>query len=695
MLKNSSLAKKIGLGFFLVILIATCVGGFAAYNMFKVRTRVLALANEIVPQMTVATDIERHSLLTMYAMRGYALNEDKELREEMRAEVKQVEEFLTRAQELGGKYAGLLALKAAADRASSLLEEYRAMADQTDSLLAKMAENREKVNQSADLLDENLHAYSDAARAMVQADLGGITPALSGGTAEDGGNAAKATANPASANGAVDLNNALDHTQKAYEGSDLIEASHHAQVELWLAVIHRNPADLDKPLKCLNDMEQRLEGLAGRTKQQVNLDRISGARKAVGDYKAAIDGLRAAWTDLNKLNEDRGKKAQEVLDIARNMATDGIKDQERQTGESITALNTGSLMTVFGLCAAIVIGLLLSIGVTQSITRPVNAVIARLTTGSDQVASAASQVAQSSQSMAAGAGTQASSLEETSASLEQMASMTRQNADNAKVANTMADEARAAANSGITAMERMNSAAGRIKESSDQTAKILKTIDEIAFQTNLLALNAAVEAARAGEAGKGFAVVAEEVRSLAQRCAEAARNTSTLVEDAQRNSEQGVEASAEVSVILEEIAAKAQKVSALVGEVSAATAEQAQGITQVNKAVSQMEEVTQSNAAGSEEAASASEELSAQSEELSTMVADLLAIVKGAKGTPKARLPKRTTPAHARKAGNALPERRTAKLALPSASIPKDGGGKHERHPEMVIPLEDGDLKDF
>jgi methyl-accepting chemotaxis protein len=166
----------------------------------------------------------------------------------------------------------------------------------------------------------------------------------------------------------------------------------------------------------------------------------------------------------------------------------------------------------------------------------------------------------------------------------------------------------------------MSTAIVKIKDSSDQTAKIVKTIDEIAMQTNLLALNAAVEAARAGEAGRGFAVVAEEVRNLAQRSAQAAKNTADMIAESVKNAEEGVKISSEVSVSFDRIATSSKKVNDLIGELASASKEQAQGIKEVNNAVSQMDKVTQQNAANAEESASASEELSSQAQELQAMV---------------------------------------------------------------------------
>jgi methyl-accepting chemotaxis protein len=198
--------------------------------------------------------------------------------------------------------------------------------------------------------------------------------------------------------------------------------------------------------------------------------------------------------------------------------------------------------------------------------------------------------------------------------------MIKQTADNANQAKSLAGKANESASTGTDAMDRMSKAIQKIKESSDQTAKIVKTIDEIAMQTNLLALNAAVEAARAGDAGRGFAVVAEEVRNLAQRSAQAAKNTADMIGESVKNAEHGVKLAEEVSLSFVSIADGSRKVNDLINEIAVASQEQSQGIAQVNTAVAQMDKVTQQNAANSEESASAAEELNSQAEELQAMV---------------------------------------------------------------------------
>ena len=281
------------------------------------------------------------------------------------------------------------------------------------------------------------------------------------------------------------------------------------------------------------------------------------------------------------------------------------------------------------LAALVLGGIFFAFIIVRSVERPISDIANGLGEGAAQVSSASGQVSGASQSMAQGASEQAASLEETSSALEELSSMTRQNADNASQADAMTRDVERAANQSRESLTRMVDAIGKIKTGADQTARIIKTIDEIAFQTNLLALNAAVEAARAGEAGKGFAVVAEEVRSLAQRSAEAARSTADLISESQVNAENGVKVSGEVADVLGKIIEGIGTVTRLVGEVSSATQEQSRGIDQLNQGVQQLDSVTQSNAASAEESASVSEELNAQAEELHTMVANLLGLVRG------------------------------------------------------------------
>ncbi|HYG21265.1 MAG TPA: methyl-accepting chemotaxis protein [Verrucomicrobiae bacterium] len=322
-----------------------------------------------------------------------------------------------------------------------------------------------------------------------------------------------------------------------------------------------------------------------------------------------------------------------------------IKWAAEATAAANSSLATAQKATWIAVILGLAVGIALSVMIARSVAQVLSRIASALDEGSDQVAAAAGQVSSASQTLAEGASEQAASLEETSSSLEEMASMTRRNSENAEKANALARQARTAADQGAEDMQSMNAAMEAIKTSSDDIAKIIKTIDEIAFQTNILALNAAVEAARAGEAGMGFAVVADEVRNLAQRCAQSAKETSTKIEGAITKSAQGVEISTKVTHGLQEIVTKARQVDELVSEVTSASREQSQGVSQVNTAVGQMDKVTQSNAATAEESASAAEELNAQAQSLKEAVVELLGLV-GGRAKVAASGTKHRSPAH-------------------------------------------------
>jgi hypothetical protein len=249
--------------------------------------------------------------------------------------------------------------------------------------------------------------------------------------------------------------------------------------------------------------------------------------------------------------------------------------------------------------------------------------------GSAEVTTAAAQVSSASQQIAESNSRQAAAVEEASASLEEISSMVKRNTESAEHSTRYSREARSAAENGVREMAEMGKSMQAIKTSSDDIAKIIKTIDEIAFQTNILALNAAVEAARAGEAGAGFAVVAEEVRSLAQRSARAAKETAAQIEEAINRTAQGVAGSSKVAASLGQIVELVRKVDELAAEVCTASKEQSRGITHLAESVGAMDTATQSNAASSEETASAATELNAQAVNQRTTADLLMAFIAG------------------------------------------------------------------
>ena len=353
---------------------------------------------------------------------------------------------------------------------------------------------------------------------------------------------------------------------------------------------------------------------------------LIGKRRA---YIAALGEYLQLQAVRSRLISAQSREYAELSRGTEQLISEVVASGAKTAIEAKNSLEISVVVMFISLIIALILGIALSIMIAKSIVRPISQTIEGLSSGSEQITIASGEIASTSQRMATGASEQASSLEQISSNLNEITAMTKQTADNAKTAEGLMEKSMQIGEKSGEAMKRLQVAIGEIQQSSNDTAKILKDIDEIAFQTNLLALNAAVEAARAGEAGKGFAVVAEEVRNLAQRSAESAKKTAELIDISQQKSRTGVNSLADTIKYIEEDAENAKKVDMVIREIASAANEQARGISQVNNAIGSMEQITQANASSSEELASSSQELSVQAISMNDFVGDLVGIVDG------------------------------------------------------------------
>lgn len=388
--------------------------------------------------------------------------------------------------------------------------------------------------------------------------------------------------------------------------------------------------------------------------------------------EAAIAGKLKTRADVKKHKGDFAKivnGVNETLDAVINPITEAMQVMKQLANKNLTARVTGNYN-----------------GDLNTFKEDINLAaqdleesLIQVDMAVEQITAASNQISSGSQILAEATSEQASSLEEISSSLEEINSLTANNADNAKNGLNLSEQAVKAVDEGNIAMEKMNNAMASILQSSQETGKIIKTIDEIAFQTNLLALNAAVEAAHAGEAGKGFAVVAEEVKNLALRSADAAKNTNALIEEATKNSEMGSNIVEQVTKSFIEMKEQFTKVKSIVNEITASSEEQAHGVNQISSGVEEMNRVTQQNAANAEESASAAEELNSQAAELKNMVNQFTLSQK------------RHSYNNSKKPNKQIPNERRNTKQIPHQK-PKNS---YELNPENILPLDNVDDDDF
>lgn len=459
-------------------------------------------------------------------------------------------------------------------------------------------------------------------------------------------------------------------------------------------------------LKQADELWQKYKLIAASSEEKELIPQFEKARQAWQELSQQIvDGRKADTREGRRLALDLSLgeakvKFEAVRDFLNQLTALNLQLARQANDNSIATYRTTVITLLTAVGAGVLAGIFLMWALNRSVALPLKTVIERLDLVSEQVSQGSAHLSSSSQSLAEGASEQAASMEETSASLEEMSSMTKSNAENASQAKSMMAEASTIAGKVNNHMVDLAGAIAKITKSSEETGKIIKTIDDIAFQTNLLALNASVEAARAGEAGAGFAVVANEVRNLAMRAAEAAKNTSGLIKNTIDAVNNGNQLAASTKAAVTENMDISQKVAALIDEIATASGEQAQGIQQLSQASSAMDKVVQRISANAEESASTAEEMNAQAGQLNTMVEELIAMVggdteKSQKNNSHSTQLKRPVIGNAsrRPSPAAQPNRQSsAHNAAHKKSLPRS---TQENKLDQIIPMDGDTFEDF
>ncbi len=660
-MRNLKLSAKIAVGFGLLIAIAMVLGGLAVVNMSRVENQAQRLDQEYVAEVGVVAQLERRVQRLMYNVRGYAMSQDKKYLEPAKQDLAGVKENLGQGKELAEKFPGLVKLREGVEKSTAKLAEYEGLMQQTVAGNEALQGLRGKMDQASGVYMKECDNYLESQTQALEND---ITFGTEAGQLKE-------------------------RQTKITLITDVIKLGNAIRVDNFKAQATNDPALLTETMGRFSEVDKKVGALTALTKVPADQKQLQEIKQAAANYQKVMQEYQTTWTELDKIGQRRTMVGDEILALARTTSNAGLQGMRGISAETVATLSASSLIMLVGLAVALALGVLLAVFISRSITRPIHGVITGLSEGAQQVASASGQVANSSQSLAEGAAEQAAALEQTSSSLEEMASMTRVNADNADQADSLAKGASQVVGKANQAMGELTTSIQEMARASEETGKIIKTIDEIAFQTNLLALNAAVEAARAGEAGAGFAVVAEEVRNLAMRAADAAKNTASLIEQTIKRTKEGSEIVDRTNEAFREVSGSVARVGELVAEIAAASREQAQGIEQVNKAAAEMDKVTQQNAANAEESAAASEELSAQSETMQGFVEELIRLVGSSNG-------------HGRRKPKALrketADSENSLLSLPHPKAIKSQFGDNaggEVKASSVIPLDDGEFKDF
>ncbi len=594
---SMKLGVKIGVGFGIVIFLNIVFGSIALWNTLTIEATTQRLAEEYLPQVKLASDLERNFLQAALGATIYSYTQDSNVLSEGKAALAEARKNLDHAEKMASGTPNLARFQETVKGARSKIDLFE---QQFNSAAVK---DYDLMRNYDDMQETNKFFMGNANR-FLSRQFDTLKTEMRAGTSRD---------------------KLLERLNKVAFMNELVDLGNKIVLAASSARTKRDLTAIDETGKYFETIDQKLKALKELSRSEEELSLVSNLKNASQMYKDSLQELVAIWSDVQKINKEGQRTGNEVVRLTQGAHDTGLDETYKI---SVRTADKVSLSTmIMGILLATLLGIVLAVYITRATVKPIRDVAKGLLDGAVQVAHASSQVTSSSSSVAEGASRQAAALEESSASLEQINTMTKNNADNAFQADRLMQSTAKLTSVASLSMHRLTSSMGELAKTSEETRKIIDTIDKVAFQTNILALNAAVEAARAGEAGMGFAVVAEEVRNLARRTAEAAKNTADLIAHMTDQVKEGCEIVGKTNGDVAEVAHSAKSCAALVEEITAASQEQARGVGQVSASVVEMDRIVQQYAVSAEESASASEQMSAQAEQMNGFVADLVALV--------------------------------------------------------------------
>jgi methyl-accepting chemotaxis protein len=343
-MRNWKVGVKIGFGFGVLIVIACILGGVAIIGMKGVETDAVRLANEYVPEVDIANNLERHVRGAMYAMRGYTLTEELHYWDEARKEFDEIRNSLDAAGKHAEKYPALVKLKEDSVSARAKYDDYMLLVNDSDATIRTLIETRKAMDASAATYMESAH------------DLLKSQQAQAGKESREGAAQEKHQ----------------ERLLKLALVQEILDLGYDARVKNFKAQAIDDPKLMEEALKNFPQIFDKTAKLKPITRVEADQKELADVQDGANNYKSAIDKYLSNWKALKELNQKRGQAVFSVLDAAKDIAKAGMENTQKISNVSVADLSRAAMTMVVGLAVAVAVSVLIAVFLTRIITRPLH-----------------------------------------------------------------------------------------------------------------------------------------------------------------------------------------------------------------------------------------------------------------------------------------------------------------------------------